>query len=219
METNEVDLKIFMNLRRLKDIKRCNNFPVVNQEDVAQHSFYVTLLAMFIANEYNAWAFENNMKYHPLDADNTYKVARVNVIIEQALAHDLEESFTSDIPWNIKHMKEVHTVLTEAINQRIDSIFENSKNMKLYRNMNKFCKHGFEGRFVELADMLELAIYCWEEKAKGNYFLQPMLDKCINLLQSMDEYGTMLKASSLFKSLMELIKSDSIKAETLLDIN
>ena len=77
METNEVDLKIFMNLRRLKDIKRCNNFPVVNQEDVAQHSFYVTLLAMFIANEYNAWAFENNMKYHPLDADNTYMCAYI----------------------------------------------------------------------------------------------------------------------------------------------
>ena len=102
MVPNERDLKIFMNYRRLKDIKRCNNFPVVNQEDVAQHSFYVTLLAMALADEYNTWAGDINMGYHPFDVEHQYMIAKTEIVIRKALTHDLEESFTSDIPWNIK---------------------------------------------------------------------------------------------------------------------
>lgn len=220
MVLNERDLKIFMNYRRLKDIKRCNNFPVVNQEDVAQHSFYVTLLAMALADEYNTWAGDINMGYHPFDVEHQYMIAKTEIVIRKALTHDLEESFTSDIPWNIKHMsEEVHEVITEAINQRIDKAYENSRTMELYHDIGSKCKDGFEGRFVEIADMLELGVYCWEEKAKGNHFLQPMIDKCVRLLKSYPEYDTLLEASPLFKSLMDLIVSDGIVAETLLDIN
>lgn len=221
MTSNEKDLKIFMNYRRLKDIKRCNNFPVINQEDVAQHSFYVAFLAMVIADEYNTWASDNNIGYsNPFDTEHQYVTAKTEIVIRKALTHDLEESFTSDIPWNIKHMDEqVHETITKAINQRIDKAYENSSTMELYHDIGSKCKDGFEGRFVDIADMLELGIYCWEERAKGNHFLQPMIDKCMRLIQSYAEYETLIKASPLFKSLMGLLGSLPSIAETLIDID
>lgn len=213
LEPFEKDFKIFMNYRRLKDIKRCNNFPVINQEDVAQHSFYTTMLAMILADEYNTWAVDHN-KY-PLQYK--YPIAKTETVIRKALTHDLEEAFTSDIPWNIKHMNgEVCEVVIKAINERIDQVYENCQTMELYHEMGTKCKEGLEGQFVEIADMLELGIYCWEEVSKGNQFLQSMVDKCVRLLQG---YETLLKASPLFKSLMDLLTSKYPVAETLLDID
>lgn len=219
MKPNQKDLEIFMNYRRLKEIKRCNNFPVIVSEDVAQHSFYVTILAMAIADEYNTWACDINMGFHPYDVENQYPVAKTEIVIRKALAHDLEESFTSDIPWNIKHMSEdVHKTITDAISARMNKIYEESSTMAMYKTLNDQCKDGFEGQFVNIADMIELGIYCWEEKAKGNQFLQPMIDKCVGLLQSYSGYATLMEASPLFSSLVKMICSDGSMAKSMINI-
>ena len=220
MVPNEKDLKIFMNYRRMKEIKRCNNFPVINQEDVAQHSFYTTLLAMTLADEYNTWAADANFGYHPFDVEHQQPVVNTEVVVRKALLHDLEESFTSDIPWNIKHMTpEVHETLTKAIEQKINSIYEGSQTMEMYHEINRKCKDGFEGEFVNLADMLELGIYCWEEYIKGNHYLKSMLDKCIYLIKSYKLCSTLEEASPMFQKIMNLLQSSGTTAEELMEIN
>lgn len=219
------DLKMFCNYRRLQHIKRCNNFPVINREDVAQHSYYVTLLAMIIADEYNNHAADNNMSYHPYDVEHHIQIVKVEEIMRKALLHDTEESITSDIPWNVKNAdEETHHVIEQAIKRKIDSAYEGTTDiMQCYNEIGSKCKVGIEGQFVDIADMLELAMYCYEEVVMGNHYIKPLLDKCIRLVTENTLYNTLMEASPLFKSVVGLIECKDktqmeLQAEHLLDI-
>ena len=218
MDSQKKDLSIFMNYRRLKEIKRCNNFPVISKEDVAQHSFYVALLAMIMADQYNEWACSVKIDSPTLEVE--FVLVNIEDVLRKALMHDLEESFTSDLPWNIKHMnEEAHEAISRIINQRLKAAYANSQAMDKYRCYSSHCKEGFAGAFVRTADMLELALYCWEEAAKGNIFLKLMIDKCVSIIKSFGEYQSFIEAIPLFKNLMDLIESDPSKAAGLLDLD
>lgn len=216
-----LDLKMFMNYRRMKNIRRCNTFPVINAIDVAQHSYYVTMLAMALADEYNTWAEEHNLEFHPLDDQNQFVLLNTEIVLRKALLHDSEECITSDIPWNIKHMNEdVHKMLEDAINQRIDKAYEGTKTMEIYHKLGKECKQGFEGQLVDLADMMELAIYCYEETAMGNHYMKSMLNKCLKLIDSNPISLVMMDSSKLFVSLKQMLEdAPEIMTETILDID
>lgn len=218
MDPQKKDLSIFVNYRRLKEIKRCNNFPVISQEDVAQHSFYVTLLAMMLADQYNEWARSVKVDSPTLKVE--FVLVNTEDVLRKALMHDLEESFTSDLPWNIKHMnEEAHEAISRIINQRLEAAYANSQSLAKYRCYSAHCKEGFAGSFVRIADMLELGLFCWEEVAKGNMFLKPMIGKCVSIIKSFGEYQSFIEAIPLFKNLMDLIESDPNKAAGLLDID
>jgi 5'-deoxynucleotidase YfbR-like HD superfamily hydrolase len=158
----------------MKNIKRCNNFPVVQVEDVAQHSFYVTLLAMNIADEYNMWASKNDR----MQVD-------VESVMKKALLHDTEESFTSDIPWNIKHANDtIHNMMEEIIGIKIDEAYKRADNMfQKYKDIARSCKDDFSGKIVGLADSTELAIYCYEEYTLGNMWIEELLKKSIRIVR------------------------------------
>lgn len=212
------DLKIFMNYRRLKEIKRCNNFPVNTPEDVAQHSYYVSLIAMVLADEYNTWM--SDCEFSDTETPSLIRYVNIEILLRKSLIHDLEETFTSDIPWNIKHMNtEVHQSISAAINQRLDKAYENCKTMELYLSLGKKCKDDFEGQFVEIADTLELALYTWEEISKGNNFLKSLLNKCLRIISSYSLYNELMRASSFFKDLWELLSKEPSNVENLLDID
>lgn len=218
------DLKVFCNYRRLKEIKRCNNFPVVNKEDVAQHSFYVTLLAMVVADEYNQYVASHNSAYHPYDVENLMNVVKIEPLLRKALLHDVEESFTSDIPWNVKHAdEETHKVIERAIAKKLEDSYEGSKSMKLYQEIGTRCKDEFEGKFVDICDMLELSQYCFEEVAMGNSYIKPLLDKANRLVKSHVLYEILYTASPLFRSIVDLVSCCEVEVmrqntEQLLDI-
>lgn len=216
-----LDLKMFMNYRRMRHIRRCNTFPTVNPIDVTQHSYYVAMLAMAISDEYNTYADEYNLDFHPLDFDNRLELLNTEVVLRKALCHDTEESITSDIPWNIKHMNEdVHQMLSNAINTRIDKAYNGTSTMELYHKLGKKCKDGLEGKIVDLADMTELAIYCWEELAEGNNYMKSMLDKCLRIIDGYTQETVIPKASPLFTSIREMLKNDpKTTVEKLLDID
>lgn len=216
------DVRIFMNYRRLKTLRRCNTLPTVVSEDVAQHSFYVAMLAMAMADEYNTYADEHNLEFHPLDVENQMELVNTEKVLRKALCHDTDEAITGDIPWNIKHMNdEFHQEITKAINSRMEQIYDGSKTMELCHKFSMECKDGFEGQFVEVADMLELGVYSWEEVSRGNKAMMPMLKKCIRLTENFTQSTILEKASPLFCSVMNLIKSvpGSMKLEDLYDID
>lgn len=209
------DLKIFLNFFRLKYIKRCNNFPTIHPETVATHSFYTTLLAMAIVDEYNTWVDEN-FDFYASDAPSPMNSEKV---LRKALMHDVEESFTSDIPWNIKHhSEEVHKAIAEAIKDKMERVYKGSEHAVMWKELNQTAKDGLEGALVDLCDMLELAMFCYEEKQKGNAYMSTLLKKAINCLTKHKMYEVMLKASPLFNSSMGLLCTENNLASELLDI-
>ena len=215
----EQDVKIFMNYRRLKDIRRCNNFPTISTEDVAQHSYYVSLLALTLAIEYNDWAARVNMKFHPYDYENKVALVDVDKVLRMAISHDLEEAFTSDIPWNIKHYsEELNAAINSSVQARMESVYSGSRVMRLFHKWNQDCKKGLEGQFVDLADMLELAVYSYEECAKGNTYMEPMLYKSIGLIEEMSIYPQLSTASPMLSGIIAHIKSP-ILARRMIDID
>lgn len=205
------DVVIFMNFRRLRHLQRCNNFSRNNPEDVAQHSYYTSLLAMTIADEYNAW-----VDAHVSETERyEYQKANVEIVLRKALLHDTDEAITSDVPYNVKHLtpefnEEIEKAMSVIINQSYEGcsdIFER------YCLLARNCKKDLEGTIVDIADMLELAIYCHEEYASGNTFMKGLRDRAVHYVQ--------LKNSEIFNSsptaigLSVLIQSNTKLMETI----
>lgn len=169
-----IDYEIFMNSRRLRHIRRCNNFPCLLQEDVAQHSYFVTLLSKIFVEEYNSFA--KGFNWNLIDKAE---------VLEKALCHDWDEAFISDIPYVVKHITpEVHDSLCSELDKKMDNLLGHGTSRILWENC-KTCKDGLAGVVVAICDMLELAIYCYEECNLGNKALEPILKNCIHYLDSM----------------------------------
>lgn len=173
------DLQIYMNSRRMRHIKRCNNFPCILPEDVAQHSYFVTVLSKIFAEEFNQYCENNEIQFEKVNTEE---------VLNKALFHDWDESFTSDIPYVVKHLNEqVHRSLKLGLQFRMNTLLENcSDTIKKIYDECRNCKNGKAGVVVSICDMLELAIYCYEECISGNKYLEPILKNCIYYLNSME---------------------------------
>lgn len=172
------DAQVFMNSRRMRHIKRCNNFPCVMPEDVAQHSYFVAMLCKVFVEEYNN--FCNVVKKENLQVN-------LGEVLSKALCHDWDEAFTSDIPYVVKHLNpEVHKSLEKGLREHLSSILDTCTcSIHNLYDCCKTCKDGTSGVIVGICDMLELAIYCYEECMLNNTALEPILQNCIYYLDNM----------------------------------
>ena len=202
----ENDLKLLTNYRRLKHIKRCNNFPTLVPENVAEHSYYVALTALTLVEEYNRYVDSNNLKYHPMDDEHQMIFADVHSVLKRALFHDMEEAFTSDIPYNVKHHdSEVYTALKSTTRKILGDVYENSTPIGCsHKYCIEHCKDGLEGAFVAVADLLEGAWYCCEEINFGNKTIRGLLQNYYDILVKSELHATFMKTCPTFKALMEL---------------
>lgn len=187
------DVAVFMNYRRLRHLTRCNNFHKVSSEDVAQHSYYVAMLAMIITDELK----EKGKKLDEL------------LILRKALLHDVSEAVTGDIPHNVKKYVEF-TVDLEGVLTNIAGEYYTegvSGRFGQYALWESSCKYGDSGEVVALVDMLELAVYCYEETLLGNKVIIPLYEKAIRLVKEIPIYRSSEFAQSLVSS-MENGESD-----------
>lgn len=202
--TSDSTVKSVMNIRRLRNIRRCNNFPTVTDISVAEHSYNVTIMGVIIAKEYNKKVKEHNRQYHPYDVENQVRDINMEILMYKSLIHDIPECMTGDIAWNVKHHN-------SSINQDIKFVEEEMTERLMGTDWEKFvddvikCKDDFEGSVVALMDMLELGIYSWEEVQMGNNFMVPMLNKCIKLVEKMPVYTSISKFSGTLSGIMDLI--------------
>jgi 5'-deoxynucleotidase YfbR-like HD superfamily hydrolase len=179
MEYSTKDL--IMNFRRMRNIKRCNMFPTLMPTDVAQHSYYVTMLAMLFNDEMK--------KFQIICPNEPAPQLDVSTLLRKAILHDTEEVFISDIPYNIKHHSdELHNELENITNVEMKNIMQDYV-MTAWNGYREQCKTGTEGAVVALCDMLELAIYSYEEVSMGNTSMKVMLGNCNKYLDEL-----MLKA-------------------------
>lgn len=213
------DLKTIVNLRRLRNVKRCNNFTTLIGEDVVQHSYFTTLLAVLIAKDYNLVAAEHNKPLHHYD-DSAWGVFAVAEVMEKGFFHDIEESYFSDIPHNIKHdSEELHAKIEEAVHRKFSEAVGDTKISNYLSECNANAKDGsFEGDLIDTADMLELAVYCAEEVDCGNSSMQPLLDKAIRLVKAKKLHET-LSRSPLYNQILDWLSLSSKERQGLNLIN
>lgn len=204
---NYNDLEVMCNYRRLKYIRRFNNLPTVHTEDVAQHSFYTAILAVTMAEEYNLAVQKHNLEVHPYDVENVWERVDVPEVLKKALFHDIEEAFTSDIPWNVKHHNSaVHALIGGIAQSKLQDIYKDCSSTlrdQMYSKLNS--KDGLEGKFVAIADMMECAWNCYHESSLGNTYLEDMQAKAVGVIQADPFSSVLVDTSPMFNAMMHLL--------------
>lgn len=164
------------------NIQRCQTDHILKPHSVATHSYYVVALAMLIGDEISS-RFDFSME----------------LLLRKAVLHDMEEAITGDIIYPVKHATpELNQVLVSALEELSSQVFERDfPHLKGYQILNETAKEGIEGAIVELADRLELLLYCWEEKNMGNELLNHVYLKARVLVSS----SNLFKASELARKI------------------
>lgn len=164
----------YLKLRGLKDIKRCNTQRRIHDEDVLQHSCAVTMLVMIVADELNS-------KGHGVN---------VELAMRKAILHDSEEIYMSDIIYPVKrHNKQIAEMLKTVTKEMGDEYYSQfDASVWRYRTLGDTSKEGVEGEIVHLCDMVELAVYCYEEIALGNKSMFDLFNKAVRIARSYRMY-------------------------------
>ena len=203
---NLKNLQMLCNYRRLSNIRRANNLPTLQTEDVAQHSFYVAILALTLAEDYNAHVAEYNRQFHPLDTENTYELVNTAQVIRQALFHDMEEVFTSDIPWNVKHHdNETNVAIRRCIWEKLKTVYQGTTSpVSEHEFLICTAKNGLAGDFVNIADSLEGTWFCYEELIMGNRYIQGLFLKYLDVVQTNPFVSVLYRFSPLFTDIVNM---------------
>lgn len=133
---------------RLKSLTRYNDRTKVCNEDVAQHSFYVSLFCLKIMEVLD---LSDEMKFN---------------ILTKAILHDAPEIETGDISYTMKQKNpKLKTILAETEEKFYKEHFES--HLPILKNGN-----AFEDSVVKLADVLSVKQYCINEISLGNSILE-----------------------------------------------
>jgi 5'-deoxynucleotidase YfbR-like HD superfamily hydrolase len=191
-------LNFIRRTRKLAYIERCSNTSHIQNYDVAQHSFFISLYTKLFADLEN-----DRLKKNP---DN--KTIDTLKAIEMALMHDLEECLTGDLLYPFKHgvdlAKEERKQLSTAINHVISTHVEKELFHELpiliqksyIKLWNQSKTDGLEGLLVEAMDKFEILIFALEEMDMGNMQMKPIYITAMKIL---------LNKFNVFESLMETL--------------
>lgn len=135
---------------------RYNNRHRIHNEDLAQHSFMVAYNILKIAYNYN------------IPKEETYKACAMAII------HDLEETYTSDIPHDCKvKYPKLKEVLTEIEQDFIDNEMPEVK--ELFDEYSR--GEGLAVSLVELGDAISVLQYVNRELIHGNKHIDMQIIK------------------------------------------
>lgn len=168
--------------RRLSHVIRYNNTPKLQHENVATHSFFVALYTMVVTDSLNL-----------PDAEKLKA-------IRMALVHDIEESFSGDIIYDVKRQspefKEAVTMMNHAIlGKTLQGLPEETAKLydELWKEYNM--RDSYSAQIVEFADDLSAAMFSSEEVKLGNTYFEEILGnikKRISNSQFYHQMGKML---------------------------
>lgn len=146
--------------RNLRHIRRFNFHNCNKYESVAEHSFFVTVLARTIAILCN------------------YSQNAISLVVDVALYHDIEEAVTGDIPYlvrkQIPNMKEIESMARVELEMNKPGKLGEAKEMDEVKAI------------VEFADAMELKLYLEEERNSGNMALYDIERETWKRLQDID---------------------------------
>ncbi len=156
--------------RRLAQVKRYHATPLHQNETVAEHSFYVAIIARVLCGV---------VPHKPLN---------ILEVVEKALIHDMEEMFTGDIIQPFKYYDPKLKKLIDEINQTMiakafDDLPKELANHFKTLWLDYHHNQKIEDKIVKIADKLSLIAYCLEQIQLGNSFMKPILKNGIKLLE------------------------------------
>ena len=128
----------------LSKIIRYNNRNKIQNESVAEHSFYVTLFCLKIIKNLNL------------------SVEEINRILILSALHDTCESETSDIPHNVKKISPEINQILEKMEEKYYEDYWKEYYPIIYQSTE------LERAILKLADTYSVYQYCLNEKEIGN---------------------------------------------------
>tara|TARA_B110000914_G_C15507208_1_gene468902 strand:- start:1184 stop:1819 length:636 start_codon:yes stop_codon:yes gene_type:complete len=167
-------------LHTLKYHTRYSGANVIHSENVAEHSFFVTILADLIA----------------LDVEHIHKDKNINrlKVIQMALYHDTEEAYTGDLITPVKNRstdlkREWDKLSSLMMSEGLNQDFIGQKHISNYIiNVHHSYESGkkdiLENQIVKFADGAQSIVYILRELGYGNRHIVPILE---NVLSAMKE--------------------------------
>lgn len=176
------------NPTRLRYIIRFSTCHRLHNENVAEHSYYVALYAMFVVDWFN--------QEHPCDQ------IHMGEVLKRCLIHDLEEARSGDFPRPFKYSSErLRSLLEEAAEDAFEQVItpvvgtvRQDRWVDSWRNTKD---HSLEGRVVKFADFLSVCGYLLSEVRESN-------DTISEHISTLQEYFTIF-ASEHYDFLRPLI--------------
>jgi len=152
---------------RMSDVIRYSGTKVLNKENLAEHSYYVSVLADGIAEDIEQ-KFDVSL--------DRYK------ILKYALYHDIEEIFTWDIVTPVKYKsKDLREKFEEVWNliltEELESHFSENTHIaemiiKAHNEYDEKKDEVLENQIVKFADILQALSYTMSELHLGNTYLK-----------------------------------------------
>ncbi len=159
--------------RRLAQIKRYHATPLHQNETVAEHSFYVAMIARSLCGLLE----ESGTKVNTLE------------VVDKALIHDIEEMFSGDIIQPFKHANPRLKKLIGELNTKfVEKAFEGLPKQMAAHFKNLWAEYHegreLEDKIVKVADILSLIAYCLEQIKLGNTYMVEILNNGVRLIKN-----------------------------------
>jgi len=166
VESKEVFKFVINTHKALSQILRFSTIPTMHKQNVAEHSYFVSLIA---------WLICTRLENEGIEVD----VAKV---LKLCLVHDIPESISGDMPRSIKQ-GEVRKMV-EAIEDKIfDAMIGDLPTDMGIELKESYKRWGIEGtieeKIVKFSDILESAIYCLCEREMGNTNMDRVIDNMV----------------------------------------
>jgi len=179
---NFVNYLLDHSVHKLSEVYRFSSQPKLRQENVAEHSFYVTVYAVLIAERLK-------LKGSSYFIDEIY-------LMKKCLFHDLEEAFTGDVIKPVKHDNpELSGILEDYAFKKIEEIFDGySKTIPRYL-IQKDNARFLEDFILKTADLLSVVVSIIKELKFGNKHFLPAFETCsafvVRLINKIEKYKNM----------------------------
>lgn len=171
-EWTELFRDSFKNLKRMSCTNRFSSIPVVSTENIAEHSYYVSVFSLMI-----------HQKVCP------DKKELIGPLAHYAITHDMDECVTGDV---VRVFKYISKEFKESVDKASEETFERYAEDSLKDFMNiEFGLDEEEKRYINLvvkaADFWSLMMFMRREAAKMNREIIPFYLRFLEDLRMMAE--------------------------------
>jgi len=159
-------------VRHLSYVIRYSSIPILCPENVAEHSYWVSLYSILI--------------HRTIEPENT---KLIGAITTKALIHDMAECVTGDVVRTFKYSsKELKKIIDEAEDQMVQNHFpEQLKALYPLVDSMSGDDNQYVSAVVKAADFLSLHQYMRREILRGNDEIRPFYARMVSDLHAASE--------------------------------
>lgn len=145
-------------LRRMHYVQRYSSVPVLNPENVAEHSWQIAMISYMLS----------------MDINHNWQPATVDIeeVLVKAIVHDVSEALSGDIIRSYKHSSPaMRAACQEADRLNMAKLMDEvgrEAGFQLTADWANAKDDSLEGEIVALADLLCVVSYCVNERTLGS---------------------------------------------------